>query len=675
MIARRIICDSGWEFMKHFKHAIWLSLKYKWTIAGSVLTSLAIAALFCISITTVFPIVKIVLEGVTGPVWVAQEIDFARSEIVKSEQAVQLAQQQLQDKIDAVEKDRLESIVSFNESRIKAETQALDRYLYLQPWIDRFAPDTPFKTLVATMVFLFVTALLKGVMLVLSAICVARVSSRTIWDMRRIYYRKALELDQKQIEKMGTSAMITHLSNNMNMVSGGLRVLYGKSLREPFKMLSCLVGAAMISLPLLLISMVVIPAGVIVVNGISRRMKKSVQSELGGIQEVFQTLIESLSWLKTVRVFNRESTERKRFKQNAGVMYNMSMRISMYDSLLRPITEVLGIVAISLSILAGSYLVLNQATTLWGIQILSRPLKPDMLILFYALLAGASDPARKMTEIVNVLVRGDTACQNLKKAYDAGSKISDTVGTVAVPFHSQSVEFRDVSFFYTKEQPVLTELSLKVPFGQAIAIVGGNGCGKSTLMNLLARFYDPQHGNILLDGKSIRQMNPKRLRRQIAWVTQQSILFRGTVAENIAYGRKSASRTDIVEAARLAHVTDFLPKLENGLDTHVGDNGTQLSAGQRQRVALARAILADPRILILDEATSQMDGHTEQMVHDSLKRFLKDRTTFIVTHRASSLRLADRIIVMDNGMIVHDDNVSNTRKQSEHFQYLFAKSA
>ena len=659
--------------MKHFSHAIWLSLKYKWSILGSVLTSLAIAALFCISITTIFPVIKIVLEGVTGPVWVQNEVANSLQTVDEIEGEIE----QLERKIvtNPPDKQKLKTELTNNQNRLKAENRALEWYLWAQPWIDKYAPSTPFKTLVVTMVFLLITALLKGVMLILSTILVARVSNRTILDMRRIYYRKALELDQTQIESMGTSTMITHLSNNMNMVSAGLRVLYGKSLREPFKMITCLCGAAAISLPLLLISMIVIPAGAFVVNNISRRMKKSVQSELGGMSEVFQTLIETLSWMKTVRIFNREGTERKRFKDNASVMYRMSLRISVYDSLLRPITEILGIIAIALSILAGSYLVLNQTTTLFGFQILDRPLKPDMLFLFYAMLAGASDPARKMTEIVNVLVRGDTACQNLAKSYDQGSQISNTRPTIAVPFHSQSIEFKDIGFWYKRDQQVLKALNLTVPFGQTVAIVGGNGCGKSTLMNLLCRFYDPQHGRIQVDGKDISQMNPKALRRQIAWVTQQSVLFRGTIAENIAYGKKSATRQDVIEAARFAHVTDFLPKMENGLDTPVGENGTQLSAGQRQRVALARAILADPRILILDEATSQMDGHTESLIHESLKRFMKDRTTFIVTHRASSLKLADRIIVMEHGEIVHDDNVANTRSTSEHFQFLFSKSA
>jgi ATP-binding cassette subfamily B protein/subfamily B ATP-binding cassette protein MsbA len=221
---------------------------------------------------------------------------------------------------------------------------------------------------------------------------------------------------------------------------------------------------------------------------------------------------------------------------------------------------------------------------------------------------------------------------------------------------------------------VLKNLSLTIPFGQTVAIVGGNGCGKSTLMNLLARFYDPQAGKILLDDQDIRLMHPKKLRRQIAWVTQQSVLFSGTVWENIAYGSRSATKQQILHAAELARVTQFLDKLSLGFQSKVGDYGNLLSAGQRQRIALARAIVADPRILILDEATSQMDGQTESLVHAALADFLKDRTAFVITHRSASLILADRIVVIENGEIVHDGSVDEAN-HSLPFKSLFAKSA
>lgn len=660
--------------MKSFSKAILLSFRYKWTIAAAIICSLLIASLWAASITTVFPVVKIVLEGETAQSWIATEIEQAETSRNVITGEIEQFQQNLQSATPQ-ETATLKRKIDLKMDRLNAESSAIERFEYLQPFINKYAPDSPFKTLVWAMVWLLVTSILKGIMLVLSAILVARVANRTVMDLRRIYYRKALELDQRRIEMLGTSNMMVHLSSNMMMVSGGLQIFYGKSIREPLKMVTCLIGAALISLPLLLISLIVVPAGAFLIHSVAHRMKDVTKKEIAGMAEVYQTLIETFSSLKTVRIFNRERTERQRFKKNAGVLYRMAIRISLYDSLLRPITEVLGIISIALSVLAGSYLVLHQQTELFGFHISDRPLKPGMLILFYTMLAGASDPARKMSEIVNVLVRGGTACENLTRTYDREPLVVAPKNSGPIPEHSQSIEFRDVIFRYEPTQTVLKRIQLEVPFGQAIAIVGGNGSGKSTLMNLLVRFYDPQQGAILLDGKNIREMNPRKLRRQMAWVTQQSVLFKGTVWENIAYGSHFSTKQQILEAASVARVDRFIGDLSNGFDTEVGDNGRFLSAGQRQRVALARAIVADPKVLILDEATSQMDGNTESLIHDSLKEFIRNRTTFVVTHRQSSLRLVERVIVMESGRIVHDGPVDKAYDASDEFKFLFANSA
>ena len=660
--------------MKSFLKAIFLSFRYKWTIAAAILCSMLIASLWAASITTVFPVVKIVLEGETAQSWIATEIEQAET----SRNAVVGEIEQMKKELvsASVEEGRtLNRKIDLRMDRLNAENSAIERFEYLQPIVAKYAPDSPFMTLVWAMVWLLATTILKGIVLVFSAILVARVANRTVMDLRRIYYRKALELDQRRIEKLGTSNMMVHLSSNMIMVSGGLQVFYGKSIREPLKMVTCLIGAALISLPLLLISLVVVPAGAFLIHSVAHRMKHATKKEIAGMAEVYQTLIETFSSLKTVRIFNRESTERRRFKKNAAVLYRMAIRISLFDSLLRPITEVLGIISIALSVLAGSYIVLNQQTDLFGFHICDRPLKPSMLVLFYTMLAGASDPARKMSEIVNVLVRGGTACDNLTRTYDAKPNVVAATPPAPVPLHSQSIEFQNVVFHYEPKQPVLKSVQLTVPFGQSVAIVGGNGCGKSTLMNLLARFYDPKRGAILLDGKNIRDMNPRKLRRQIAWVTQQSVLFKGSVWENISYGSRNPSKQQILEAARVARVDQFIGQLNKGYDSEVGDNGTLLSAGQRQRVALARAVLADPKILILDEATSQMDGNTESLIHESLGDFIQTRTTFVVTHRQSSLSLVERVVVMDSGRIVHDGSVKDVRETSDDFNFLFAKSA
>ena len=661
--------------MKAFLRAILLSLRYKWSIVGAVVCSTLIAFMMVASISTVFPVVKVVLEGHTAHSWVDGEIEATTEQLTVIESDIEDLQQQIDESQDESTIAILQNKLALVKIRLGGEQKHLKRYQDLRPLVERYAPSTPFKTLVYAMVWLLITSILKGALLVLSTILVARVGNKTVMDLRRIYYRKALDLDQSKIDRMGTSNMMTHLSHNMSMVGGGIKIFYGKCLREPLKMIFCLAVAAYISLPLLLLSLLIVPVGGFVVRSISRRMKRSTQNEIAGMAAVFQTLIETFSAIKTVRIFNREKTERRRFKKNANTLYKMSLRISLYDSLLRPVTEVLGIISIALSILAGAYLVLNRETVLFGIQISDRPIDPSMFVMFYTMLAGASDPARKMSEVVNVLVRAAAACEKLYKAYDGKQKVSKPKNPIAVPQHSESIKFEEVSFSYVPRQPVLNEVNFEVPFGQTVAIVGGNGSGKSTMMNLLARFYDPEQGRVLLDGKNIRKMSPKKLRSQIAWVTQDSVLFNDSIWENVLYGKLNASEDQILYAMKVAGVDRFIEKFEDGYEKIVGENGRFLSAGQRQRVALARAVLADPRILVLDEATSQMDGASETLVLDCLRDFIKDRTTFIVTHRRASLRLADRVVIMEQGQIVGDSTVQEARENSEQFQFLFAKSA
>jgi ATP-binding cassette subfamily B protein/subfamily B ATP-binding cassette protein MsbA len=660
--------------MKAFLKAVVLSLRYKWSIMAAVLCAFMIAGLMVASISTILPVVKVVLEGHTAQSWIAEELKQSEEQIKALD--LEIAEtKQLASSANSQDRIALENKTAMLSTRLQGEKEHYERYLGFQPFAEEYAPTTPFHTLVLAMVWLLFTTILKGILLIISSVLVARVANATVMDLRRIYYRKALDLDQHRIDRLGTSNMMTHLSHNMLMISSGLRIFYGKCVREPLKLISYLAVAAYISFPLLLLSLIVVPAGAFVIKSISRRMKNSTQKEMEGMADVFQTLIETFSAIKTVRIFNRERTERRRFKKNAKTLYKMSLRISLYDSLLRPVSEILGIISVALSIMAGAYLVLNRETHLFGIQISARPIDAGSFIMFYVMLAGASDPARKMSEVVNVLARAGTACENLFKVYDPEPLVGKPKNPIPVPDHQESIKFEDVLFAYLPKQPVVRKVSLEIPFGQTVAIVGGNGSGKSTLMNLLARFYDPNRGRILLDGKDIRKMSPKRIRSQIAWVTQDSVLFNDSIWENVAYGKLYATDEEILEALKIAGVDQFVDKLEDGYMKVVGDDGRLLSAGQRQRVALARAIIADPKILVLDEATSQMDGQSESLVLNSLEEFLKGRTTFIVTHRESSLRLADRVVVMDNGRVVCDSNVKDASENSEQFQFLFAKSA
>jgi len=609
--------------MKPFLRAIKQSLKYKWSIAGAFVCSFLIAIIWSASITTVFPIVKIVLEDETAITWVDKSLKTSQANLESLEVEVADLKADFAQTNDPVISNRIE----LKQDRIRAETKSLEWFGEVQPYVAKYAPESPFQTLCYALGWLLVVTCIKGVLLVVSAILDARVAERTVYDMRRIFYRKALELDQRRIDDIGMSNMMTQLSHNMILISSGLRMFYGKCFREPLKMISCLVCAAMISTPLLLISLIIVPAGAFLIHSVSRRMKNSTQVEMAGIGEVFRTLIETFKAVKTVRIFNRERTERHRFKKNARTLYDMQIRIALYDSLLRPVTEVLSILSISLSMLVGAYLVLNRETHLFGfIRVSDSPISPTMLLLFYSMLAGAADPARKMSGIVNALVRGGTACDNLYRSFDPLPDVRAPENPIAVPDHRQAIEFQNVFFAYLPRQPVLKKIDLQIPF-------------------------------------------------QMAWVTQDSVLFNGTLWDNVSYGRANASDADVLAAIKVAHVDRFVDSLADGYQTDVGDDGTSLSAGQRQRVALARAVLSNPKILILDEATSQIDGHSEGQILESLREFIKSRTTFIVTHRPSSLKLADRVIVMELGEVVHDSGVDGAAVGSKQFQQLFSRAA
>jgi ATP-binding cassette subfamily B protein/subfamily B ATP-binding cassette protein MsbA len=313
----------------------------------------------------------------------------------------------------------------------------------------------------------------------------------------------------------------------------------------------------------------------------------------------------------------------------------------------------IGVGVICLALLAGGYLVLNGETHLLGMRMSEQPLTLPALMAFFALLAGVSDPARKLAEIFNQLQRGLAAADRVFAMMDREPTIVSPAEPRPFPHHYRDLAFNNVSFHYHPEQPVLKHVSLRIMRNETLAIVGPNGCGKSTLSKLIPRFYDPVSGNIEIGGIDLRDLHLRQLRQRIGMVNQNTWLFDQTIMENIRYGSPHASDAEVIAAARRAHAHSFIEQLlDDGYQTIAGQGGQLLSGGQRQRISLARAILRDPEILILDEATSQIDLESEKLIHAALVDFIRDRTTFVITHRLSTLELADRIAVIEGGHVI-----------------------
>jgi ATP-binding cassette subfamily B protein/subfamily B ATP-binding cassette protein MsbA len=418
-------------------------------------------------------------------------------------------------------------------------------------------------------------------------------------------------------------------------------------------MLACLAVAAFISWRLLLLTMIVAPIAGFSIHWLAKALKRAHRREMQEMSAIFETLSETLGGIKLIKSFTMESAERSRFHNSAKQYFQRQMKIATYNAYVSPVTEFLGVCMVVTAAIIGGYLVLNRQTHILGLKISDVPLTHGWMGLFFAMMAGMSAPARRLSTYISWIQQAIAASDRVYEILDQEPGISDPPNPVPLPALHRSLRFENIDFHYSADKQVLCGVNLEIRAGETIALVGPNGCGKSTLMNLIPRFYDPTVGTISIDGTDISQVRLRDLRTRIGLVNQETLLFNDTVAANISYGAPDASREQIEAAARQAHAHGFITeKLSEGYDTLVGTSGNKLSGGQRQRVALARAILRDPEILLLDEATSQIDLESEQLIHQVLEEFLKNRTALVITHRMSTISLANRVVVLDGGHIL-----------------------
>lgn len=639
--------------MKNLFRAIQLTFRYKFTIVSSITCALMVGLLWGGNIMVIaYPIVEICLKKENFVDWIEKKSDENTKKIADYQERITALKAESQS-ADTKRKEQIERQISFENVSLGWYEYYGKFFQWGKPYIERFAPRDSFLTLVVVIAFAMVGTILKAIFTILHAILSARIAQRTIFEIRNQMFNKIIRYEVNYFSQEGISNAMNRLLSDSANLSTGLTALYGKFLREPLKLFVCLGIAAYISWQLLVMTLLLVPLAVVSIRWLAKSIKRAARRGMEQGVKLFGRLEESIRSIRVVKAYVRERSEYGKFRRTNENLYRMGMKVAKYDALANPMVEIAGILMICVSVLIGSYLVLHDQTELWGIPMSQVPLSQEMLLVFFALLAGAADPARKLSDIFTQVQTSVVAADRVFEMIDREVPIVDAPDAIRIPRHEKSIVFEHVSFQYNKEgRDILRDVSLEIPFGETIGILGPSGCGKSTLLSLIPRFADACAGEVRIDDVPVQKAKMHSLRKSMGIITQEPILFDDTVANNIRYGKPLASHEEVVEAAKKAFAHDFITEeLPEGYETIVGPGGGKLSGGQKQRIALARAFLIDPAIFLLDEATSQIDLYSEQMIHKALAKFIGNRTTVIVTHRLSALALANRIVVMQDGCI------------------------
>ncbi len=652
----------------------------------SCVCALIVAVLWGGNLTIIFPVMQVLLKEKTLQTYVTEEIAKGR-ENQQSQQAQIALWQSQRDALLAAREPEDSPQFSDTVRNLSRHQDELAGAINQEWWMLQLHrvvhapgfPTTEYRTFLLIIVVILVSTLVKGAFNYWQDVLVGECAETAVAGIRKQLFRKMLQLDYQTFSKEGTAGLMSRFTYDTEMLSYGLGVVGGRFIREPLKCLACAVLAFWINWRLTLLSLLVIPLIGLVLAYLGQRLKRASRRMMESMTRIYRILEETFDGIKVVIAFGTAHKHRRTYEDEYKNYYKKALQVVRIDSVAKPTMEMLGILSLFVALLPGAYLVLRHKTAIYGIQLTAEPMSVEQLGVLYALLAGMLDPCRKMNASISRLRRALTAFERIQETLDSQPLIRQIPEAVPLPRHAESIEFRNLTFRYAprgKDEsrgPVLNGFNLKIKAGEVVAIVGQNGCGKSTLVQLLPRFFDPQAGDILIDGVSIQNARITDLRDQMGLVTQETILFDMTLRENITYGSRDIDQTALEAAAQKAHLQPILDQLPLGYDSPLGGQGKSLSGGQRQRVALARAILRDPAILILDEATSATDAESETLIHQTLKEFVKGRTVLLITHSMSQslLDFVTRIVVMDQGQVVADGTHAQLLAVSPMYQRLF----
>ncbi|MCM8811486.1 MAG: ABC transporter ATP-binding protein/permease [Candidatus Omnitrophica bacterium] len=522
-------------------------------------------------------------------------------------------------------------------------------------FLDGMNPLSKLNAIVGVSIVLFV---LKNLCIFFQKYLMNDVAMKFLRDTRNALYRhyETLSLDFFGGEKTGdmVSRMTSDVSVLHNTLVEGITDLVYNSTRALVFMLM----AVLIDVRLALVVLLLLPAIGYPVVRIGKALRKLGVLAQQRMADINSHLIETFQGIRIIKAFTAEETAAARFGKVNQEYYKANIKTVKRREALGAITEIIGV--------AAGLFVLEVG----GRAVLSGQLSPGVFVLFIGSLMSLLPPVKKLSRLHSIHQHAVVAAKRIVSILDVKSTVAESPAAVDLPRFQKEIRFEDVWFKY-QDQYILQGINLSIPAGRVLGIVGSSGAGKTTLLNLIPRFYDPVKGRILIDGQDIRQATLRSLRSQIGLVTQDPFLFNDTVRANISFGFPAADEQAIVAAAKAANADSFIRNLPNGYDTVVGDLGNRLSGGERQRIAIARAILKDPPILILDEATSQLDSESELLVQEALDRLMKGRTVFVISHRFSAIRGADQIIVLEGGRVVESGRHEDLLKDSAIYKRLY----
>jgi len=613
-------------------------LNYKRLLAMGLLGAIISAVCFGAGMSMVLPTLHVLLGGETE--------DESRKQLIEELQNP-ANPDYVKDTIDWLKDKQPEKAPPPLKQLIERKLMAQDRPQWLKNLgrgIIELLPDDELKTFISIMLIIGVMTVIGGSGKYMHGLFMITVISRAAMSWRAQMFRRLLHVPMAHMLKTGSADYISRINSDAQMLAGGYRALLLRTLPEALKGCAVLFAALLINWKLTAVAAVGVPVIGVLLRKFGKAIRRATRRALSNRGKLLGILKESLDGVHVVKVHNAEGAERRRFALINRRVFQEEMKVRRIRALSSPLIEALSVLGVLAVACISAWMIFREGED------------AAEFITVLVMLGAAGRSLKLVSNINNQIAESSAAADRVFEVLnlpteEAGIEESDKLPNL--PRHKRDIHFDQVSFAYPdQDRPAVNDVDLRVKFGQMIAVVGGNGSGKTTLLSMLPRLLTPTVGCVRIDDTDIRDVNLRSLREQMGVVSQQSVLFTGTIAENIAYGRSHESLENIKNAAQAAFAHDFISALPGGYDTKLGEHGSGLSGGQRQRICIARAILRDPAILILDEATSQIDADSEAKISQAIGNLVHSRTIFVIAHRLSTVIEADQIVVLDNGSIV-----------------------